>query len=286
MARRAAPLMAGLRGGRKGAQKGHGRRSPSKTSGGHAPRFAASVARHMIPAFCVPPNPDLLAYWDVIEDRLFKIRNGMDITGALRQLSLFAPPIDPMMLVEATAAGLSLDDVSNATSGDVPPYRFTYLIEKARQYASQLQGFGGALLSAIEKRDAQTLEVLRVTQQQNILAMTTIMKQADVDSAQNAVDTLNAQLDTAQFRHDYFQGLDRWGPEYTGRRPKRCGRASLRLSGDGIPASSVLATLSGVIHLLPSARLSVCHEIWWPGRSWHASERGFAQTMRDGQPSS
>jgi len=45
-----------------------------------------------------------------------------------------------------------------------------------------------------------------VTQQQNILAMTTATKQADVDAAQNAVDTLNAQLDTAQFRHDYFQG--------------------------------------------------------------------------------
>jgi hypothetical protein len=51
------------------------------------------------------------------------------------------------------------------------------------------------------------LEVLRVTQQQNILAMTTATKQADIDAAQNAVDTLNAQLDTAQFRHDYFQGL-------------------------------------------------------------------------------
>ena len=33
--------------------------------------------------------------------------------------------------------------------------------------------------------------------------MTTSTKQAEIDSAQNAVDTLNAQLDTAQFRHDY-----------------------------------------------------------------------------------
>ena len=32
---------------------------------------------------------------------------------------------------------------------------------------------------------------------------TTSTKQAEIDSAQNAVDTLNAQLDTAQFRHDY-----------------------------------------------------------------------------------
>ena len=148
----------------------------------------------------------------------------MDITGALRQLSLFAPPIDPLMLVEATAAGLSLDDVQNNTSGNVPPYRFTYLIDKAKQFASQVQGFGAALVSAIEKRDAQQLEVLRVTQQLNILTMTTATKQADIDSAQNAVDTLNAQLDTAQFRHDYFQGLiEDW------LNPGRCSRLARML---------------------------------------------------------
>jgi hypothetical protein len=229
------------------ARKGLGRRSSDKTSGGHAPRFASSVVRHVLPVFCVPPNADLLAYWDLVEDRLYKIRHGMDITGALRQLSLFAPPIDPMLLVEATAAGLSLDDVLKSTSGDVPPYRFTYLIEKARQYASQTQSFGGALLSAIEKRDAQQLEVLRVTQQQNILAMTTSTKQSDVDAAQNAVDTLNAQLDTAQFRHDYFQGLVQAGLNAweTTQAASHYTAAAMHIG------ASVLAGTGGVLSLLP-----------------------------------
>jgi NADPH-dependent 2,4-dienoyl-CoA reductase/sulfur reductase-like enzyme len=43
--------------------------------------------------------------------------------------------------------------------------------------------------------------------QGRVAGETTATKQADIDAAQNAVDTLNAQLDTAQFRHDYFQGL-------------------------------------------------------------------------------
>jgi hypothetical protein len=229
------------------AHTGLGRKSPGKASDGPAPRFASSVVRHILPAFCVPPNAGLLAYWDLVEDRLYKIRHGMDITGALRQLSLFAPAIDPMLLVEAKAAGLSLDDVLNATSGDVPPYRFTYLIEKARQYASQVQSFGGALLSAIEKRDAQQLEVLRITQQQNILTMTTAMKQSDVEAAQNAVDTLNAQLDTAQFRHDYFQGLidgglNTWETlEFDWR---------MAVAGYYV-GSSALSALRGVTHLIP-----------------------------------
>ena len=37
----------------------------------------------------------------------------MDIAGARRKLELFAPEIDPRMLVRMKAAGLSLDDVMN-----------------------------------------------------------------------------------------------------------------------------------------------------------------------------
>lgn len=73
----------------------------------------------------------------------------MNISGVRRELSLFAPEIDPMLLVRAKAAGLSLEDVLNSISGNLPPYRFTYLIERAKGYAAMLQGFGAALLSAL-----------------------------------------------------------------------------------------------------------------------------------------
>jgi hypothetical protein len=43
------------------AKKGLGRKQPSKSSGGHAPKFASSVVRHIGPAFCVPPNTNLLS---------------------------------------------------------------------------------------------------------------------------------------------------------------------------------------------------------------------------------
>jgi hypothetical protein len=55
--------------------------------------------------FCVPPNAQLLSYWDIVADRLFKIRNGENIQGVFQQLPLFDPPLDPGMLVKAAAAG-------------------------------------------------------------------------------------------------------------------------------------------------------------------------------------
>ena len=57
--------------------------------------------------FCIPPNKELLGYWDRVDDRLFKIRNCMDISGARRRLELFAPELDPRLLVRMTAAGLT-----------------------------------------------------------------------------------------------------------------------------------------------------------------------------------
>ena len=77
----------------------------------------------------------MLAYWDRVDNRLFNIRNCMDISGLRRKPDLFAPEIDPRLLVRMKAAGLSLEDVLNSTSGNLPPYRFLYLIDKAKQYA-------------------------------------------------------------------------------------------------------------------------------------------------------
>src|SRR5262249_42755551 len=44
--------------------------------------------------FSVPRNDKLLAYWDTVADRLFKIRHCMNIEGVVRQLPLFEPPIE------------------------------------------------------------------------------------------------------------------------------------------------------------------------------------------------
>ena len=109
--------------------------------------------------FCIPENKDLLDYWDRVEDRLFKIRNCMTISGARCSLALFQPPINPMLLVKAKASGLALEDISAETA--VPVYRFTYLVEKAKQFAQTVQNFGSVLLGAVEKKDTEELTLLR-----------------------------------------------------------------------------------------------------------------------------
>jgi hypothetical protein len=157
--------------------------------------------------FCIPPNKDLLAYWGRVEDRLFKIRNCMDIAGVRRLPELFEAEIDPRLLVRMEAAGLTLDDVLNSISGNVPPYRFSYLIEKAKQYAGTLQSFGAQLLSAFEKRDGEALADLRAVHEHNLLTMRTRMTKLEIDAAEDTIEGLRRQKVAVEYRHDYFRSL-------------------------------------------------------------------------------
>ena len=81
--------------------------------------------------FCTPPNPQLDKYWDTVADRLFKIRNCMNIQGIVRQLPLFEPPIDPGLLVRAAAAGVDLGSVIASLNAPPPHYRFRFLLARA-----------------------------------------------------------------------------------------------------------------------------------------------------------
>ncbi len=212
-----------------------------------ASRFGWHLVRQLGPVFCVPHNRELLAYWDRVEDRLFKIRNCRDITGARRELALFAPEIDPRLLVRARAAGLSLDEVLGATTGNLPPYRFAFLIERAKAYAATVQSFGAALLAALEKKDIEELTRIRTVQQQNILKLTTRIRQWDIDTAEDAIETLERQRAAAEYRRDYFQGLvtenlSAWEQTQSGAR----NTASVLQVVAG-----TLDTLAGIKHLVP-----------------------------------
>jgi hypothetical protein len=171
----------------------------------HAPAVPAVL--HGTLAFCIPPNNELLSLYDEVEDRLFKIRNCMNISGVRRQLALFAPPIDPMALVRARAAGLSLEDALAALVAPVPPYRFTHLIDRARQAASTAQAFGGALLSALEKKDVEELTLLRSLHERQVLRMTKEVKAQQLKEAQHQAQAMVETVTNVQNRIDHYTDL-------------------------------------------------------------------------------
>ena len=199
------------------------------------------------PVFCIPPNADLIAYWDRVEDRLFKIRNCMDIAGVRRRLELFAPEIDPRLLVRMKAAGLTLDDVLNSISGNVPPYRFTYLIDKAKQFAGTLQNFGAQLLSALEKRDGEELSRLRAVHEQNLLSMRKRMTKLEIDAAQDTIESLELQKDAAIYRQNHFRSLSEVGLTPA----EQTQQARQKEASQFRTMASVAQYLAGILSIIP-----------------------------------
>jgi hypothetical protein len=157
--------------------------------------------------FCYPPNPQLLAYWDTIADRLWKIRHCRNIEGVERTLAIFQPPIDPALLVQATAAGIDIASVLAELDSGLPPYRFRSVYARADGFCADLRNLGSALLQAIEKRDAEALARIRSEHELAMLDAVREIRQRQVDEAKTHLDSLRAARATIEDRRDYYQEL-------------------------------------------------------------------------------
>ncbi len=157
--------------------------------------------------FCVPENDKFTAYWDRVLDRLYKIRHCLNIDGQKQPLPLFQPPIDPMALVKAAAEGNNVLEVATQLQPNVPHYRFSVMLEKAKNVTSTLIQLGDSLLSTLEKNDAEALALLRSTHELNILNMTTMVKQKQITDMNDQLAALQQSLSSSQYRQAYYQQL-------------------------------------------------------------------------------
>ncbi|MGM0506542.1 MAG: neuraminidase-like domain-containing protein [Bacteroidota bacterium] len=168
---------------------------------------ASTVLPHSREAFCLPANEQMLGVWDRVEDRLFKIRNCMNIEGQTRSLALFAPPIDPAMMVRAAAAGLDLREIIGSGQGSIPVYRFPALVERAKQAASVVKGFGSALLSALEKKDAEELRQLQATHSKDLLNLNRELRERQIEMDRAALEALEKEKEMTTMRRDHYKNL-------------------------------------------------------------------------------
>ena len=59
------------------------RRAPGRP----AAALPRSCRRSSTLFFCIPPNDQLLAYWDTVADRLYKIRHCLNLQGVAQPLA-------------------------------------------------------------------------------------------------------------------------------------------------------------------------------------------------------
>src|SRR5262249_39597203 len=129
------------------------------------------------------------------------------IEGVVRQLPLFEPPIEPGLLVRAVAAGLDLSSVLNDISAVLPHYRFNVLAAKASELCAELKSLGQAMLSALEKRDAEQLCLLRAQHETTLLGLAEQVRKLQYEEAEKNQIALGKSRETAVTRYVHYQKL-------------------------------------------------------------------------------
>ncbi|MGW3285411.1 Tc toxin subunit A-related protein [Streptomyces sp. NPDC001002] len=170
-----------------------------------APSLAPGLGIRWLDYFGIPRNEKLLSYWDTVDDRLFKIRNGQNIDGVVRQTALFGAVIDPSILVKATSAGVDLATVLDDMSAPLPHYRFGPMIAKAKEFTNEVKSFGAALLSALEKRDGEELARLRSTHELSLLNAALDVKKKQKTEAEDSYKAIKDSQAIAQDKERYYK---------------------------------------------------------------------------------
>lgn len=171
----------------------------TNTSGAPVPMFY----------FCVPENKEMLKLWDTVADRLYKVRNSLNLKGLANTLPLFEPPVNPALLVQAAAGGVDINSVLDDISGaSLPNYKFSYILQKANEYCNDVKALGGALLSALEKKDAEEIALLRSGLEYKVLDSTLQMKKTQLTETEANLEALLLSREVTEFKLNYYKNKE------------------------------------------------------------------------------
>lgn len=156
--------------------------------------------------FCFPPNPVVKSLRLRAELNLYKLRTNRNIAGLERQLEPYAAATD-------TVSGMPLIGASGqlTLSGTITlkptPYRYTILIDRAKQLVQLAAQIESAMLSAIEKQDAEYYNVLKARQDIRVTQAGVQLQNIRVTEAENGVTLAELQEERAQIQVTHYQEL-------------------------------------------------------------------------------
>jgi len=109
----------------------------------------------------LPVNPVWKMLLNRTDTQLSKIRQGRNITGTKRQISVYVPSQRTMLGFSNGLAGNQIVVPGVALLRRPTPYRFKVLIERSKELAGIAQQIESAYLSALEKRDMENYNLIK-----------------------------------------------------------------------------------------------------------------------------
>ncbi|KAL6364550.1 hypothetical protein LRP88_01953 [Fusarium phalaenopsidis] len=141
--------------------------------------------------FCVPLNPKFKQLRGLLNERLYDIRNSLDIQGRPVTYTIIEPLTDPGALM---APGMGMSEAIAVGLGDqsspLPRQRFEFLLHRALGLCSELRSLGERLLAATERKENESFSALRQRQAVAIQKMMLDIKNLQLKEAQQTIDSL------------------------------------------------------------------------------------------------
>jgi hypothetical protein len=154
--------------------------------------------------FCVPPNPVLRALRMRSDLNLYKIRNCRNIAGMRRQLEAFAAATDTTSGMP-TIGGAGQLVVPGTTRIQPTNYRYTVLIERAKQLAQHAMQVESAFLTALEKSDKEAFDILTARGNLRLAQASVRLQDIRLTEAQDGVRLAELQRDRANIQSRTFE---------------------------------------------------------------------------------
>jgi Tc toxin complex TcA C-terminal TcB-binding domain/FG-GAP-like repeat len=251
-------------------------------------------------AFCVSPNPALASLRLHAELNLFKIRTGRNIAGLRRAVEAYSAPASQTPGLPMIGADGQLAPPALRTAAPTP-YRYQTLIEQARQLAGQAREHEAMMLTALEKADAASLDLLRARQDVQVTRAGVQLQEVRVTQARDQVTLAQLQLERATFDQHRFRDLLAAGPNQYERDALGLLQVTMAQHGAAAAASMVASTIQGSASAVnwlwggdPSGAaagaMSAMAQAFSSGAAltstwsqWNSLQAGYARTQQDWQ---
>jgi hypothetical protein len=160
-----------------------------------------------------PLNPRLLDLYSIVEDRLAMIHHDLSAhrlrNGRVgRDMAYFGD--SPWR--EGWRSNLDPCAEDDSWCHPPSPYRFTFLIQKAIEFAGKVQELGAELLAAFEKGDAEYLAAMRAGHERELLTIGLAAKKDQWRDADWQIESLQKTKAVNQANLVYYTGLINGGP--------------------------------------------------------------------------
>jgi hypothetical protein len=200
-----------------------------------------SMTADGVPLFCIPDNPKLIELRERANSGLARIRSCRD------EIPPFAPEIPVDLVLEAQAAGISLQEVLGAESGRIPPFRFVAAIALFKAHAADFASLCASYYGATQSLQGEERNIRELQDRQNLTRLSTRVVRDNLLLAEKRLEAANVAGGALAERLAYLESLIA-----TGLLPKERMAYNAREQGLQLRVLSYdLGLVSSLLHLIP-----------------------------------